>query len=70
VDEFAAAAGVMRAKTGSLTGVTSLAGIISTAEGRLLTFAILADGMPYGQDRPRDAFDDFLLALTQCGCDE
>lgn len=63
-------AGVMRAKTGSLTGVTSLAGIISTAEGRLLTFAILADGMPYGQDRPRDAFDDFLLALTQCGCDE
>lgn len=64
------AAGVMRAKTGSLTGVTSLAGIVSTADGRVLAFAILADGMPYGQDRPRAAFDEFLQALTECGCDQ
>jgi D-alanyl-D-alanine carboxypeptidase/D-alanyl-D-alanine-endopeptidase (penicillin-binding protein 4) len=61
-------AGVMRAKTGSLTGVSALAGTVQTADGRLLAFAILADGMPFGQERPRAAFDEFLVALTQCGC--
>ena len=62
------AAGVVRAKTGSLTGVTSLAGIVQTAEGRVLVFAVLADGMPAGQDRPRSAIDEFVTALAQCGC--
>lgn len=62
------AAGLMRAKTGSLTGVTSLAGIVQTADGRVLAFAVLADGMPYGQDRPRTAIDEFITALANCGC--
>src|SRR5690606_22545315 len=53
------AAGLLRAKTGSLTGVTSLAGIVQTADGRVLVFAVLADGMPAGQERPRTAIDEF-----------
>lgn len=61
-------AGVVRAKTGSLTGVTSLAGIVITADGRPLAFAALADGMAYGQDGPRTAIDEFADALAQCGC--
>lgn len=62
------AAGLLRAKTGSLTGVTSIAGVLQTADGRVLLFAVLADGMPAGQPRPRAAIDDFLTALAQCGC--
>ncbi|PKQ26949.1 MAG: D-alanyl-D-alanine carboxypeptidase/D-alanyl-D-alanine-endopeptidase [Actinobacteria bacterium HGW-Actinobacteria-4] len=62
------AAGMVRAKTGSLTGVTALAGTVMTADGRLLAFAFLADGMPAGQERPRAAFDDLLFALVACGC--
>ncbi|NTV38697.1 MAG: D-alanyl-D-alanine carboxypeptidase/D-alanyl-D-alanine-endopeptidase, partial [Demequinaceae bacterium] len=61
-------AGVVRAKTGSLTGVTSLAGIVMTADGRPLAFAVIADGMAYGQDSPRTAIDEFADALAQCGC--
>jgi D-alanyl-D-alanine carboxypeptidase/D-alanyl-D-alanine-endopeptidase (penicillin-binding protein 4) len=63
-------AGVVRAKTGSLTGVTALSGIVFTAEGRPLVFSVLADGMPYGQDRPQAAIDAFANALAQCGCRE
>jgi D-alanyl-D-alanine carboxypeptidase/D-alanyl-D-alanine-endopeptidase (penicillin-binding protein 4) len=63
-------AGVVRAKTGSLTGVTALSGIVFTAEGRPLVFSVLADGMPYGQDRPQAAIDAFANALAQCGCTE
>jgi D-alanyl-D-alanine carboxypeptidase/D-alanyl-D-alanine-endopeptidase (penicillin-binding protein 4) len=62
------AAGMMRAKTGSLTGVTALAGTVMTADGRLLAFAVLADGMPAGQERPREAFDELVLSLVACGC--
>jgi D-alanyl-D-alanine carboxypeptidase/D-alanyl-D-alanine-endopeptidase (penicillin-binding protein 4) len=63
-------AGVVRAKTGSLTGVTALSGIVLTAEGRPLVFSVLADGMPYGQDRPQAAIDAFANALAECGCRE
>ncbi len=63
------AAGAVRAKTGSLTGVTALAGTVQTAEGRLLAFAILADGMPYGPTPPRHAFDEMVNALAECGCE-
>jgi D-alanyl-D-alanine carboxypeptidase/D-alanyl-D-alanine-endopeptidase (penicillin-binding protein 4) len=63
------AAGFTRGKTGSLTGVTSLAGAVSTAEGRQLYFAALLDGMPAGQEIPRAALDEFVQALANCGCD-
>ncbi len=66
--ESSRGAGVVRAKTGSLTGVTALAGIVITADGRPLAFAALADGMAYGQEGPRTAIDEFADALAQCGC--
>ena len=39
-----------------------------TADGRPLVFAVLADGMPYGQERPQAAIDAFADALAECGC--
>lgn len=63
------ARGLVRAKTGSLPGVTSLAGTVLTQEGRLLVFAVLADATPPGgQPAPRAAIDGFVQALAACGC--
>lgn len=41
-----AGAGVVRAKTGTLSGVNALAGEVVNADGRLLLFAFLADHVP------------------------
>ena len=38
-----AAAGYLRAKTGSLTGTNALAGIVTDASGRVLTFAFISN---------------------------
>lgn len=70
-DRFTAspARGEVRAKTGSLTGVTSLAGTLVTDEGRLLAFAVMADATPPGgQAAPRKAIDAFVTGLAACGC--
>ena len=64
-----AAAGVVRAKTGGLTGVTALAGAVQTGEGRWLWFAVMSDGMPFGQDRPQAATDVLVRTLSQWGCE-
>lgn len=64
----AGAAGYVRAKTGSLTGVTTITGVVTTAAGRVLAFAAMADGMPYGQSQPKAAIDEFINALADCGC--
>jgi D-alanyl-D-alanine carboxypeptidase/D-alanyl-D-alanine-endopeptidase (penicillin-binding protein 4) len=60
-----AAAGYLRAKTGSLTGTNSLAGIVTDASGRVLTFAFISNNAgPTG----RTAIDTLAAALRSCGC--
>jgi D-alanyl-D-alanine carboxypeptidase/D-alanyl-D-alanine-endopeptidase (penicillin-binding protein 4) len=58
--------GVVRAKTGTLTGVNSLAGVVTDADGRLLVFALMSNGDNAGTVRPR--MDAFAAALSACGC--
>ncbi len=63
------AAGVVRAKTGTLNGVSALAGLVRTADGRLLAFDLTADGLPLGANRQAEAALDRLAAtLAACGC--
>ena len=60
-----AAAGYLRAKTGSLTGTNSLAGIVTDASGRVLTFAFISNNAgPTG----RTAIDALAAVLRSCGC--
>jgi D-alanyl-D-alanine carboxypeptidase/D-alanyl-D-alanine-endopeptidase (penicillin-binding protein 4) len=63
----AAGVGVVRAKTGSLMGVSSLAGTVRDADGRLLVFAVLADAVP-AAGPARAAIDAVAAALAGCGC--
>ncbi|WP_309135258.1 D-alanyl-D-alanine carboxypeptidase/D-alanyl-D-alanine-endopeptidase [Cellulomonas sp.] len=63
------ARGLVRAKTGSLPAVTSLAGTVLDAQGRQLAFVVMADQTPPGgQWAPRQAVDGFVTALAACGC--
>ena len=59
------AAGWLRAKTGSLTAVNSLAGVVTDHSGRVLTFAFISnDAGPSG----RTAIDALAATLWSCGC--
>lgn len=63
------ARGLVRAKTGSLPGVTSLAGTVLDADRRQLIFVVIADQTPAGgQWAPRSAIDAFVIDLAGCGC--
>lgn len=65
----APAAGKVRAKTGTLTGVSALAGLVRTAQGRLLVFDLTADAAPVGRTRAAEAaLDRAATALASCGC--
>ncbi|MFJ8588628.1 D-alanyl-D-alanine carboxypeptidase/D-alanyl-D-alanine-endopeptidase [Streptomyces sp. NPDC093595] len=57
-------AGVIRAKTGTLTGVNTLAGTAVTANGRLLAFAFLAGETP-SPYTAQPALDRLAAALTR-----
>jgi D-alanyl-D-alanine carboxypeptidase/D-alanyl-D-alanine-endopeptidase (penicillin-binding protein 4) len=58
-------AGNVRAKTGTLTGVTSLAGLVQTAGGRQLVFAVIANPDPQvGTWAAREAIDKFVQGLA------
>jgi D-alanyl-D-alanine carboxypeptidase/D-alanyl-D-alanine-endopeptidase (penicillin-binding protein 4) len=62
-------AGVVRAKTGTLNGVSALAGLLRTADGRLLAFDLTANGVPFGATREAEAALDALAAsIAACGC--
>lgn len=61
------AAGVLRAKTGTLTGVQGLAGLVVDTDHRLLAFAVLANGNHDGAAATA-AIDTVGSALAGCGC--
>ncbi len=59
------AAGEIRAKTGTLSGVNALAGVVLDASGRLLAFAVIADQVPVGGAGPAEqALDRVAAALA------
>lgn len=71
VDRFleAPGRGLVRAKTGSLPGTTSLAGSVVTVEGRDLLFAVVADATPPGgQLGPRRVIDALVQQVAGCEC--
>ena len=58
-------AGWLRAKTGSLTAINALAGVLTDRSGRVLTFAFLSNAAgPNG----RNAMDALAARLWTCGC--
>ncbi|MFH8394551.1 D-alanyl-D-alanine carboxypeptidase/D-alanyl-D-alanine-endopeptidase [Streptomyces sp. NPDC018036] len=64
------ATGVVRAKTGTLTGVNTLAGTVVDKDGRLLAFAFLTSdaASPPNPLEARAALDHTATALVACGC--
>ncbi|MEK9809087.1 MAG: D-alanyl-D-alanine carboxypeptidase, partial [Candidatus Nanopelagicales bacterium] len=65
--ETAAAAGFVRAKTGTLIEVSTLSGTVVDRDGRLLAFAFMSDATTDIPDS-RVALDRAAAALAACGC--
>lgn len=63
------AAGLVRAKTGTLTGIHSLAGYALDADGRPVAFAIMTDRAPRdGFAATREAVENVAAAIANCSC--
>ncbi|SFN89221.1 D-alanyl-D-alanine carboxypeptidase / D-alanyl-D-alanine-endopeptidase (penicillin-binding protein 4) [Streptomyces sp. cf124] len=61
--------GVVRAKTGTLSNVNTLAGTVVDADGRLLAFAFLATETPLENTDPaKSLLTDATSTLATCGC--
>jgi len=62
--------GLVRAKTGSLPQVTSLAGTLTTDDGRVLTFALSATDIGSGTAEvgARATVDALVARIAACGC--
>lgn len=58
--------GWVRAKTGTLDDVNSLAGSVLSQDGRLLVFGLMSNGTSSTQARP--ALDEVAAGLRECGC--
>ena len=64
-DAGKAAAGFLRAKTGSLTGTNALVGFVTDDGNRVLTFSLISNNAgPTG----RTAIDALAATLRSCGC--
>jgi D-alanyl-D-alanine carboxypeptidase/D-alanyl-D-alanine-endopeptidase (penicillin-binding protein 4) len=61
--------GLVRAKTGNLSSVATLAGLVYDASGQLLAFAFMTDQVPAaGLGKAADGLDRMASALAGCGC--
>ena len=63
----AAARGVVRAKTGTLNGVNTLAGVVYDTDGRLLAFAFMANHVQ-SPAAALASLDTLAGTLAGCGC--
>ncbi|MGL4306211.1 MAG: D-alanyl-D-alanine carboxypeptidase/D-alanyl-D-alanine endopeptidase [Mycobacteriaceae bacterium] len=59
-------AGWVRAKTGTLSTASSLAGVVVDMSNRVLTFSFISNGVPPNGSRP--ALDELAGTLRLCGC--
>ncbi|MEV7555658.1 D-alanyl-D-alanine carboxypeptidase/D-alanyl-D-alanine-endopeptidase [Amycolatopsis sp. NPDC089917] len=58
--------GWVRGKTGTLSGVNTLAGVVLDTDGRMLVFALMSSGSD--QNKGRAALDVVAATLHKCGC--
>jgi D-alanyl-D-alanine carboxypeptidase/D-alanyl-D-alanine-endopeptidase (penicillin-binding protein 4) len=65
----AAGLGAVRAKTGTLTGVHGYAGVVTSRDGAVMTFAVVADRVRVRNTLfARDQLDRITSALAACRC--
>lgn len=64
----AGGAGLVRAKTGTLNTVIALSGYVVDADGRLLVFSFIGNGLDPGAAGNKVAMDRSASVLASCGC--
>ena len=66
--DTARGAGLVRAKTGTLNSVIALSGFVVDADGRLVVFSFIGNGLTPGAAGNREALDRAAASLAACGC--